>query len=159
MKFHTDLLVMIICDFFTKWPGIVGYRWIWSNEILFEYWNFIAKNLEFYWFMKIPPGNGAPTFENHQVECQGEILEHASVQIKVFEPCHFQRLIELSNDINLTLSIYLWFISRVIHAKMWNVRQKMLNLQNRSFLTTPSFQNTTLNLASDWCNEEVMIAI
>ena len=58
------------------------------------------------------------TLLTSEVECQGEILGHASVQIKVLEPCHFRRLIELSNDINLTLSIYLWFISRVIHAKM-----------------------------------------
>ena len=58
------------------------------------------------------------TLLTSEVECQGDILEHASVQIKVLEPCHFRRLIELSNDINLTLSIYLWFISRVIHAKM-----------------------------------------
>ena len=78
--------------------------------------------------------------QNCQVECQGEILEHASVQIKVFEPCHFQRLIELSNDINLTLSIYLWFISRVIHAKMWNVRQKMPKLQIRPFLPNQAFK-------------------
>ena len=58
------------------------------------------------------------TLPTSEAECQGEILEYASVQIKVLEPCHFRRLIELSNDINLTLSIYLWFISRVIHAKM-----------------------------------------